>query len=145
VSETKADRTTQPRPRGIGPVLAWFAVLGGPVAWAAHVALAWSVMEISCLGTPEGAVPNRGGEPGPVATTLVWVGTGVPWLVALGALLASVLVHRRRKALLDDPATDALVSGRTGLFVVLGVSLALMSLAAITGGAIGIWLLEPCG
>lgn len=141
---TRGARGTPPAPR-VRPALAWFAVLGGPIAWAVHLAVAWSVLEIACLGARVGAVPNRGGEPGALATTLVWVGTGVPWLVTLLALAACLVVHRRRRALLDDPAADALVTERTGLFVVVGVALALMSLAAITGGALGIWLLEPCG
>lgn len=140
-------------PGRIPPLLLWYAVLGGPTAWAIHLFVAWSVMEIACLGVPGRAVHQRGGDPGTIAWLLTGGGTLLPGLAALGAVLACAWVGRRRRRLAADAASapgagqapDLLADERIGLLLVLGWFLSLLSLAAIVGGAAALLVLEPCG
>lgn len=125
----------------IRPAVLWFGVLGGAVAWAVHLLVAWSFMEVGCLAPRQGFVLQRGAGPGSVASTVVYIATGLPWLVAAGALVTCLVLRSRARRLESDPLT----SGRLGLMLIIGISLDLMSIAAITGGAVGLLVLEPCG
>lgn len=125
----------------ISPFTVWYAVLGGVAAWALHLFVAWSTMEITCLGAPVGDRLQKGGTPGGTAMTVAYAGTAVPWLVALGALLTCLGLHRK----LRRTPTDALASERTRLLVVIGIFLDVMMLAIITAGGIALAVLEPCG
>jgi hypothetical protein len=123
----------------------WYGVVGGPVAWAIHLGTAWSVVELSCLAPSSSGVLLHGGSLGSGSRLAVWLGTGVPWLVALSAVAACVLAtvwHRRARRARSEVATS---TERVSLLLVLGWFLSLMSLAAITGGAIALAVLEPCG
>lgn len=134
-------------------LLTWYAIAGGPAAWAIHLLTAWSVNELSCLSPSSSGVALHDGSLGVRSHTAVWLGTGLPWLVALGAVVACVLLTRsHRSAQQHDGAGDgagdgveAAIRERTSLLLVLGWFLSLMSLAAITGGAIAFLVLEPCG
>jgi hypothetical protein len=137
--QSRDDHSTAARP--IRPATLWFGVIGGPVAWATHVLVAWSFMEVSCLALHTGSVLQRGDQPGTVPSLVAYVATGVPWLVAVAALLTSLRLRSRAGRL--DP--DVLAEGRVGLMLVIGISLDLMSIAAITGSAVGLLVLEPCG
>ena len=134
------DRDTQPQ-RRIRPGLLWFAVVGGPVAWSVHLLVAWSTMEVSCLAPTAGAVLQRGPSPGALASTVVYLATGLPWVVSVLALAVALRLRQRTRGL----DSDVLVQGRLGLLLIIGISLDLMSIAAITGGAVGLLVLEPCG
>jgi hypothetical protein len=126
--------------RRVGPFLTWFAVTGGVVAWVVHLMVAWSVMELSCLVRYPGYDLQHGGDPsrGEYAVTIGAI--VVPWLVALLALVACV----RLRALVGRLDDDDLAKGRLHLLVVIGLFLDAMMLAAITGSAIGLYVLDPC-
>jgi len=129
------------------PLLVWYAVLGGPLAWAVHLGVAWSVTELSCLAPSPNGVFTHGGSLGTAATLVVWLGTVLPWLVTAGAVGACVVVTRQRRRLqtsATSAAPDGLATERVGLLLVLGWFLSFMSLAAITGGAVALAVLEPC-
>jgi hypothetical protein len=139
-TETPADRRG-PKGARISPFTLWFAVLGGSAAWAVQLLVAWSTLEITCLGPPAGARLQTGGTPGPTAMTVAYAATGVPWLVALLALLTCLRVRSKiRRTPADELATE-----RVNLLVVIGLFLNVMALAAITGGGIALAVLEPCG
>jgi hypothetical protein len=63
-----------------------------------------------------------------------------PWLIALLSLVACLRL-RSLVGRLDD---DDLAKGRLHLLAVMGLYLDAMMLAAITGGAIALYVLEPC-
>jgi hypothetical protein len=122
----------------------WYGVAGGPVAWAIHLGTAWSVAELSCLAPSSSGVLLHGGSLGSGSRLAVWLGTGLPWLLALSAVAACALAtvwHRRARRTRPDGTTS---TERVSLLLVLGWFLSLMSLAAITGGAIALAILEPC-
>lgn len=128
-------------------LLMWFAIAGGPAAWAVHLVTAWSVNELSCLSPSSSGVALHDGSLGAASHTAVWLGTGLPWLVAVGAVAACVLLTREHRAAQrqDGPGgAETAVTERTSLLLVLGWFLSLMSVAAITGGAIAFLVLEPC-
>jgi energy-coupling factor transporter transmembrane protein EcfT len=124
----------------IRPLFTWFAVLGGVVAWAIHLLVAWAVMEVSCFVRRPGYVLQHGGSPTHAEYAVTIGATVLPWLVALMSLIAClrlrVLVGR-----LDD---DELAKGRLHLLVIMGLFFDVMMLAAITGGGIALYVLEPC-
>jgi hypothetical protein len=125
--------------------LLWFAVVAGAAAWFVHLTTAWGVMELSCIAPTSGApVLNQGGSPGPVAWGIAIGGTAIPWVVAAAALLACFVVRRRRDRLEAAGQLDVLARERINLLVVIGMLLDLLSLAAITGGAIALLTLRPC-
>lgn len=143
--EKSATIAPEDRARRVPPLLLWFAVAGGPAAWAVHLATAWSVSELACLAPSSGGILMHGGSLGDGARLTVWLGTLVPWLVALAAVAGCVVVTRRRRRLRELPQRDDLAAERVSLLLVLAWFLSLMSVAAITGGAIALVVLEPCG
>ena len=136
--EPRSDSAEQPR---IRPAVLWFGVLGGAVAWAVHLLVAWSFMEVGCIAPGHGPVLQRGAGPGAPAATVAYAATALPWLVAVSALMVCLVLRRRVRRVEVDP----LAGGRVGLMLVVGISLDLMAIAAITGGAVGLIVLEPCG
>lgn len=133
----------------IRPLLVWYAVLGGPAAWALHLGVAWSVTELACMAPSTNGVYTHGGSLGTTATAAVWLGTVLPWLLTVAAVAACILVDIQRRRMRDLPRTttagpDDLARERIALLLVLGWFLSLMSLAAITGGAVALAVLEPC-
>lgn len=149
--ETRHAPSPESRPsasgrRRVPPLLLWFAVLGGITAWAVHLFLAWSVMEISCFAPGTGSdIDQHGGSPGTGALTTTYLATGVPLLVALAAFATCLVLRRRCRALGEEEGADQLALERTGLLLVIGIFLDLMSVAAIVGGAFALAVLEPCG
>jgi len=125
-------------------LLMWFAIAGGPAAWAVHLLTAWSVNELSCLSPTASGVALHDGSLGTRSHTAVWLGTGLPWLVAVGAVGACVVLTRAHRAARREEDVEVAISERTNLLLVLGWFLSLMSVAAITGGAIALLVLEPC-
>ncbi len=123
----------------------WFGVLGGVTAWGVHLLLAWSVMELSCISPSGSAVDQRGGNPGTGARLATYLGTGVPLLVAAGALAACLVLRRRCRRLEEEAGEDVLALERTRFLLVIGIFLDVMSIAVIVGGAVALAVLEPCG
>ncbi|MFD0787379.1 hypothetical protein ACFQZ8_26045, partial [Micromonospora azadirachtae] len=68
-----------PRTRLAGGLLLWYAVLGGALAWAIHLMLAWGIDELTCAGGSDhvGVVPLR---------VVVALAVVVPALATVGAL-----------------------------------------------------------
>lgn len=127
--------------RRIRPVLLWFAALGGAVAWAVHLLLAWSALELGCLGSSAGEAQQRVNSVGTPLLTYVAGVTGVPLLVAIAATVAALVLRSRLSGLhLDDLAYE-----RTKLMITVGIVLNLMSVAALIGDGIALLVLEPCG
>lgn len=130
--------------RRLSPVLLWFAVGGGPIAWAVHLAVAWSVTELGCLARSPAGVQLHGGRLADGAVLAVWLGTLVPWAVTLAAVAACAVLTWQRRRLAREDGTDVLAFERVSLLLVLAWFLSLMSLASITGGGIAFAVLEPC-
>lgn len=139
--------TSRPGPRSrtsrgqrIGPVFTWFAVTGGTVAWLVHLAVAWSVMELSCIVRYPSFDLQHGGNPSRAEYGVAYGAVVVPWVVALLALVACI----RLRVLVGRLDDDDLAKGRLHLLALIGLFLDAMSLAIITGGGIALYVLEPC-
>ncbi len=125
----------------ISPWALWYSVLGGAVAWAVHLLVGWSFEEVGCLAPSAQGMLNRAAGPGGTTTWVVAVTTVVTWLVAAVALLTCLRL-RRRLSRLD---LDVLAAERTRLLLVIATFLDALALAAITGGAVGLIVLDACG
>jgi hypothetical protein len=119
----------------------WFGVIGGVAAWSLHILVAWSFLEVGCLGPASPTILQQGAGPGSVASLVAYLATGVPWVVTVLALLTCVRmrVRMRRARSEAGPRLE-----RTDLMIVIGLFLDVMALAAITGSGVGILVLEPC-
>lgn len=126
------------RPR-IGGFALWYATMGGVIAWTVQLAVSWSVLELSCLGPTRGGMYQQAGDSFTARLT-AYAATGVPWLVALGALLTSLVLQARMRRL----GADLLAGERTKLMLVIGLFLNCMTLAIITGSGIALGLVEAC-
>lgn len=135
-TESSTSSTTGPATgagRRIGPVLLWFGVLGGPVAWAFHLMAAWLLVELGCAhGTDTvGGVGLR------VVTA---VAVAVPGLVALAALLVALTAVRRLPS--DEPDRR---TARAHFMSVVGAGMDALSLAMIIFGGAAVATLTECG
>jgi hypothetical protein len=135
--------------RRAAPLLLWFAVLGGAVAWSAHLLIGWGLEEIAC--SPVSAGPDVLG-----VSLSVWIGA---LTVALGAVTvaAGLLAYRlwRQEGTLDpkvhiepggaDPEPEELVrSGRAGFMALFGLAANALFLLMILYGGVSLLLLRPC-
>jgi hypothetical protein len=149
----------------VGPWLLWFAVLGGALAWAFHLLVAWGVAELACMNgeTEVIGLPLRG---------FVGLATGVPLAVALAATGLAWRVwrapadpdgdrsgHDASTPHSDRSAHDAADQGRGGrpasdqgdrsverarFLAQVGFALDLFAVAATIFGAAALIVLEPC-
>jgi hypothetical protein len=119
--------------RRVGPWLLWFAVLGASMAWAAHLFVAWGVVELACLRGHDTALglPLRG---------LVGVATVAPLLVALGATALAWRLRRRFARTRED---DRRLQ-RAGFLTEVGLALNLFAVAMIVLGGVALLVLEVC-
>jgi hypothetical protein len=130
--------TTRPGPRArlTGGLLLWYGVLGGAVAWAAHLLVAWPLDELSCAAGHER-----------VAAVPLWQALGlavvIPGLVTVGSLLVATLVWRRTtraSSAGDEPrAVD-----RSRMLAVVGVWANLLFLTIIVLGGVAVLVFPPC-
>ncbi|MFG3417803.1 hypothetical protein [Micromonospora sp. NPDC047730] len=120
------------RARLAGGLLLWYGVLGGALAWAVHLIVAWGVDELTCAtgSTRVGAVPLR------LVVTLAVV---LPALATVGSLLAAGLAWRR----IRQDGEDRSVS-RTRMLAVVGIWLNLLFLTIIVLGGVALLVLAPC-
>jgi hypothetical protein len=137
----------QPTParsaRRVGPWLLWFAVLGGMLAWAFHLFLAWGVAELACMdgATEVIGLPLQG---------FVGLVTGVPFVVALAATGVAWRVWRAPAHPDDDRSgQDASNQGdrsveRARFLAQVGFVVDLLAVAATVFGAAALIVLEPC-
>ncbi|SDS60494.1 hypothetical protein [Actinopolymorpha singaporensis] len=136
ISPEGTDR--QPR---IHPLLLWFGVFGGVVAWFVQLFVGWGFEEVGCIRSgPAGTLLQHNGVPGTRVSLTVWTVTGVMWLVAVAALVTCLVLRRRAERLEDD----VLTRGRVRFLLVLGIAFNLLSVAILTGSGIALLLLKPC-
>jgi hypothetical protein len=135
------DRSTRPSShRKVGGPMLWFAVLGGATGWALHILVAWSFLEVACLTPGRTTVLQFGGNPGLTASVVAYTATGLPWLVALLAFVTCLRLHSRMR----EAGEELLAWERTNLLIVIGILLDLFALFALTGSAVGLFVLRPC-
>jgi hypothetical protein len=135
--------------RKAAPWLLWFAVLGGAVAWSAHLLLGWGLEEIAC--SPVSAGPDVLG-----VSLSVWIGvlTGV---LAAVTVAAGLLAYRFwRQAGAADPNTriepagggpetqELIRGGRAGFMALFGLAANALFLLMIVYGGVSLLLLRPC-
>jgi hypothetical protein len=135
--------------RKAAPWLLWFAVLGGAVAWSAHLLLGWGLEEIAC--SPVSAGPDVLG-----VSLSVWIGvlTGV---LAAVTVAAGLLAYRFwRQAGAADPNTriepaggepepqELIRGGRAGFMALFGLAANALFLLIILYGGVSLLLLRPC-
>jgi hypothetical protein len=135
--------------RRAAPLLLWFAVLGGAVAWSAHLLVGWGLEEIAC--SPVSAGPEVLG-----VSLTVWIGV---LTVVLGAVTvaAGLLAFRfwREEGAADpntriepgggDPEPEELVrNGRAGFMALFGLAANALFLLMIVYGGLSLLLLRPC-
>ncbi|PWU45685.1 hypothetical protein DLE60_24985 [Micromonospora globispora] len=130
--------TTRPdsRARLAGGLLLWYGVLGGAVAWAVHLLVAWPLDELTCAAGSEkiSAVP-------------LWQAVGLavvlPGLVTAGSLAVAALAWRRtaraQSAGVQDPAF-----GRSRMLAVVGIWANLLFLTIIVLGGVAVLVLPAC-
>jgi hypothetical protein len=116
----------------VGPWLLWFAVLGGSLAWAVHLFVAWGVAELACMdGNSEVlGLPLRG---------FVAVATGLPLAVALASTGVAWRIWHAPGEVDDDRAGQ-----RARFLAHVGFALNLFAVAATVFGAAALLVLEPC-
>jgi hypothetical protein len=135
--------------RRAAPLLLWFAVLGGAVAWTAHLLVGWGLEEIAC--SPVSAGPQVLG-----VSVTVWIGvlTVVLGAVTVAAGLLAWRFWREEgagdpKARIEpdgaDPEPQELVrSGRAGFMALFGLAANGLFLLMIVYGGVSLLLLRPC-
>jgi hypothetical protein len=124
------------RARFAGGLLLWYGVLGGALAWSAHVLVAWGIDELACAAGAE----RVSGVP-------LWQAVGlavvIPALVTAGSLLVAALIWRRtagaERAGAEDPAY-----GRARMLATLGIWANLFFLGIIVLGGIAVLVFPPC-
>ena len=117
--------TTRPdsRARLAGGLLLWYGVLGGAVAWAVHLLVAWPLDELTCAAGSEkiSAVP-------------LWQAVGlavvIPGLVTAGSLAVAALAWRRTARAQSAGAHDP-AFGRSRMLAVVGIWANLLFLTII--------------
>jgi hypothetical protein len=135
--------------RRAAPLALWFAVLGGAVAWSAHLLVGWGLEEIACSPVSDG--PRVLG-----VSLTVWIGAAT---VVLGAVTvaAGLLAWRfwRTEGAADpstgvepgggDPEPQELVRrGRAGFMALFGLAANALFLLMILYGGVSLLLLRPC-
>ncbi len=130
--------TTRPdsRARLAGGLLLWYGVLGGAIAWAVHLLVAWPMVELSCAAGS-----------GRVATVALRPAVGlavvIPALVTAGSLLVATLAFRRT-ARAQAAGEEDRAYGRARMLAVIGVWANLLFLTIIVLGGVAVLVLPPC-
>lgn len=130
--------TTRPdsRARLAGGLLLWYGVLGGAVAWAVHLLVAWPLDELTCAAGSEkiSAVP-------------LWQAVGlavvIPGLVTAGSLAVATLAWRRTARAQSFGAQDP-AFGRSRMLAVVGIWANLLFLTIIVLGGVAVLVLPAC-
>jgi hypothetical protein len=132
--------TPSPRSRLFGGLVLWFALLGGFVSWAAHLAAAWSTDELTC-----GAGHTEiSGTP---LTTVLALMVVVPAAVTAAALVAGWVAWSRirdeRRRVAEAGASDRTLD-RAGMMAMIAVWADMLFLAIIAFGGVALWVFPPC-
>ena len=135
--------------RRAAPLLLWFAVLGGVVAWSVHLLAGWGLEEIACSPVSDG--PNVLG-----VSLTVWIGA-LTFVLGAVTVAAGLLAWRfwREEGAADpdtgiepgsgDPEPEELVrGGRAGFMALFGLAANALFLLMIVYGGVSLLLLRPC-
>ncbi|MFE9690168.1 hypothetical protein [Micromonospora sp. NPDC005806] len=130
--------TTRPGPRArlTGGLLLWYGVLGGAVAWAAHLLVVWPLDELACAAGHERVAAVPLGQ-------ALWLAVVLPALVTVGSLLVATLVWRRTAQAQSAGAEDRAVD-RSRMLAVVGVWANLLFLTIIVLGGVAVLVFPPC-
>jgi hypothetical protein len=126
--------STEQRAHKLGGFLTWFGVLGGAMAWAVHLFVAWGTDELTCQTgrTRIDGVPLR---------AVVGAGVVLPALVTMAALAVAWTVWRRIDRATKDG--DRRLE-RAGMLALIGLCANALFLAIILAGGAAVLVLEPC-
>lgn len=129
-----SESPTRKRGHKLGGLLTWFGVLGGALAWAVHLFVAWGADELTCQSGNRSVdgVPLRG---------VVGAGVVLPALVTAAALVVAWRAWRRtdRAKQGDDPRMQ-----RAGMMALIGLCANALFLAIILAGGAAVLVLQPC-
>jgi hypothetical protein len=135
--------------RKAAPWLLWFAVLGGAVAWSAHLLIGWGLEEIAC--SPVSAGPDVLG-----VSLTVWIGVLTAALAAVTAAAGLLAYRFWRQGGAADPNTriepggseaepqELIRGGRAGFMALFGMAANALFLLIIVYGGVSLLLLRPC-
>ena len=118
--------------RQAGPLLLWFGVGGGAVAWAGHLLVAWLVTELACARGHD-VVLGLG------LRTVTALATLVPGVVTLAALLVALRAGRVLRRLHPDRRV-----GRARFMAQIGAWMDALALLMIVFGGVAVATLSPC-
>jgi hypothetical protein len=129
-----SESATQRRGHKLGGLVTWFGVLGGAIAWAVHLFVAWGADELTCESgsTSVDGIPLRG---------VVGAGVVLPALVTAAALVVAWRTWRRtnRAEHGDDPRME-----RACMMALIGLCANGLFLAIILAGGAAVLVLRPC-
>ena len=125
----------------VGPLLLWFAVLGGGVAWAAHLLVGWFLVEVIACAP---AATHRGQVLGLSLSSVIVLLTVALGLVAAAAALLAWHAWRRLARPVASPAGGGRAVGRAGFMALVGLGMDLLFLAIIVLSGIALAYLGPC-
>lgn len=130
-----APQRTRPDPPLVGALWMWFAAIGGAVAWALHLFVAWGVTETACLSgrSAIGTVPVK---------VVVALATAIPLIVCLGSLTAAWWMRRQTRPGLVD--VDSERGGRAYLVAGVGVWANLLFIAIIVFDGVALLVFPTC-
>ncbi|HEX3004277.1 MAG TPA: hypothetical protein VHO27_08695 [Angustibacter sp.] len=118
--------------RAAGPRLLWFGVLGGSVAWALHLMVAWLAVELGCYQDHPDIL-------GMSPRTVAVVATLLPGVVAVAALAVAVLALRAvRRRSGPDP------TGRTRFMAEVAIGLDAFAVLMIVFGGLAVASMDAC-
>ncbi|WAL69561.1 hypothetical protein ORV05_17885 [Amycolatopsis cynarae] len=127
-----------PKAHHRGGLLLWFAVLGGAIAWALHLAAAWSTDELACFAGHH----EISGTPLYVVITLMVV---IPGVIALAALGTALLVrHRTSGTAVEEGRPDGTRRDRTRLLATVGIWANLLFVAIIAFDGVAVVVIPQC-
>jgi hypothetical protein len=98
--------TTAANGAGVGRGRLWFGLLGGPVAWTAHLMLAYAIAEFGCVGSaPHSTLLGL--------TAVTWGVLAVSAATLAAAVAATLVAHRSRERAPEpaDPNADGPPAG----------------------------------
>jgi hypothetical protein len=125
----------------VGPLLLWFAALGGGVAWAAHLLVGWFLVEVIACAP---AATHRGQVLGLSLSSVIVLLTVALGLVAAVAALLAWYAWRRLSGGAGGVRSAGRAAGRAGFMALVGLGMDLLFLAIIVLSGVALAYLGPC-
>lgn len=122
-----------------GPRWLWFGVLGGALAWGAHLLVAWASVELACSQGHTEIIGLR-------LSAVVWTMTIGPAVVAAaaGTVAWRALAVLRRAEQSPPAGVASRRIGRARLLAEIGVWIDALALLMIVFGGIAVLTFAPC-